>query len=270
MKPSAFEYSRPTSLGAALNELAAGGKPLAGGQSLGPMMNLRVARPGRLIEISRLSELRERRESEDAITFGACLTHAEIEDGGADPTRGFLTHVASRIAYRVVRNRGTMGGSLSHADPAADWLTSLTAAGATLRLEKRSGARQIDIRDFVLGAYTTALDADEILTAIAVPRVSAEARWGYAKLCRKVGELADAIGAVVIDAPRRYARVVAGSVGGAPLLLPGAARTVAETARAPDMSALTAELARLAPSLDAVKRQQVAVSLERAFAEALK
>lgn len=270
MKPAAFDYARPASLADALSELANGGKPLAGGQSLGPMMNLRVARPGRLIEISRLPDLRARRESADAITFGACITHAEMEDGGADPSRGFLTHVASRIAYRVVRNKGTMGGSLAHADPAADWLTSLTAAGATLRIERRAGARRIDIRDFVLGAYTTTLESDEILAAIEVPRASAESRWGYAKLCRKVGELADAIGAVFIDAPRGHARVVAGSVGGAPLLLPGAARTLAATAKAPDISALTAELASLAPSLDAIKRQQVAVSLERAFVEALK
>ena len=271
MKPAPFDYARPASLPAAFSELAAGGKPLAGGQSLGPMMNLRVAKPGRLVEIARLAELRERRESPGAVTFGACVTHAEIEDGGPDPTRGFLTHVASRIAYRVVRNKGTMGGSLAHADPAADWLTSLTAAGAVLIVAGPSGAtRRVAIGDFVLGAYTTALAPGELLIGIEAPRVSAEARWGYYKLCRKVGELADAIGAVMVDPTRGYARIVAGSVGGSPLILRGAARRLAETAAAPSASELAEEIGALAPRLDAVKRQQVVVCLERALGEALK
>jgi carbon-monoxide dehydrogenase medium subunit len=296
MKPVAFQYTRPANLACAIETLCAepGVKPVAGGQSLGPMLNLRLARPGALLDVSRLPELLSIGETAQSVTLGACVTHAAIEDGKTpEPMGGFIRHVAGGIAYRVIRNKGTLGGSLAHADPAADWLTALTAAGATLTIARRRAVneaptsifdrfrrkpgerpsavafRKIDIRGFVAGAYTTALEADELLTCVEIPKASSSVRWGYDKFCRKVGELADAIGAVVIDPERGYARVVAGSIGGAPLLLEKAARRVATTASAPTLADILDEVGSLAPRIEAVKRQHVAVCLERAIHEAL-
>ncbi len=297
MKPVAFDYTRPANLADAIETLSgeSGAKPIAGGQSLGPMMNLRLARPAALVDVSRLPELLSIGETAQSVTLGACLTHAAIEDGKTpEPMGGFIRHVAGGIAYRVIRNKGTLGGSLAHADPAADWLTTLTAADATLTIARRGAAnearpslfgrfrrkeeerpsaialRKIGVRRFVAGAYTTALEADELLISVEIPKASASVRWGYNKFCRKVGELADAIGAVVIDPERRYARVVAGSVGGAPLLLEKATRRLAATASAPPLADILDELASLSPRLEAVKRQHVAVCLERAIQEALR
>ena len=133
MKPVAFDYARPASVAEALRMLAgnAEAKVLAGGQTLGPMLNLRLAQPALLVDITRIPELAAVTEDADAVTIGATVTHAAIEDGRVtDPTGGFLRRVARGIAYRAVRTRGTIGGSLAHADPAADWLSCLTALGA--------------------------------------------------------------------------------------------------------------------------------------------
>jgi aerobic carbon-monoxide dehydrogenase medium subunit len=125
MKPAPLDYVRPRSLEeavAVLSDDSANAKIFAGGQSLGPMLNLRLARPGRLVDIRHLSELRAVHADSKFFSIGSTLTHAEIEDGAIeDFTRGLLPFVARGIAYRAVRNRGTIGGSLAHADPAADW-----------------------------------------------------------------------------------------------------------------------------------------------------
>jgi len=297
MKPVAFDYTRPANLAEAIEALCAdpGAKPIAGGQSLGPMMNLRLARPRALVDVSRLPELLLKSETARSVTLGACLTHAAIEDGETpEPIGGFIRHVAGAIAYRAIRNKGTIGGSLAHADPGADWLTALTAADATLTIAgpraanetpasiwdrfrrnpaKRPSAialRKIGIRRFVAGAYTTALEADELLISVEIPKASSSVRWGYVKFCRKVGELAEAIGAAVIDPERRTARVVAGSVGGAPLLLEKAARRLATTAASPTLADILDEVGSLSPRIEAVKRQHVAVCVVRAIEEALR
>jgi aerobic carbon-monoxide dehydrogenase medium subunit len=294
MKAAAFDYVRPSSLAEALSQIGggAGVKPLAGGQSLGPMMNLRIAKPDKLVDISQLAELNGQSETAGSAVIGACVTHAEIEDGKIrDPACGFLKHVAGRIAYRAVRNMGTIGGAIAHADPAADWLCALTATGATLivaePLAEHKGAwfswlrggpsspkgvrtRRIDIRAFITGPYTTSLRAGELLIGVEIPKASPEMRWGYVKFCRKVGELADAIGAVTIDPQRRFARIVAGAVGGTPLLLKEATRKLAATAAAPPFDEILNEIGEALPRLDAVKRQHVAVTVERAIAEALR
>jgi carbon-monoxide dehydrogenase medium subunit len=298
MKPAAFAYSRPDSLAQAVRDLSGAEgetKLIAGGQSLGPMMNLRLAKPSRLIDVSRLPELRGCSQSADHVSIGAAVTHAEIEDGVApDALNGLLRSVAGRIAYRAVRNKGTIGGSLAHADPAADWLAALVAADAwvvaarspvktqgrdsrffpgILSARRQSEPdvvyRKIAVDQLVLGAYTTSLAPGEVIARIEIAKRGGDVRWGYYKLCRKVGELADAIGAVVIDRERRYCRVVAGSVGGAPLALRAASSELAKTARAPQARAIDAELADLLPRLDPVKRQQLAVAVGRAILEAL-
>lgn len=229
MKAAAFDYVRPRSVAEACDLLAenADAKVVAGGQSLGPMLNLRLAQPPLLIDITRIAELGRVAETDGAVTIGATVTHAAIEDQkiGA-PANGFLARVASGIAYRAVRTRGTIGGSLVHADPAADWVSSLTALGAEILVVGPGGTpRRVSLADFVRGAMDVAIEHDEIVTGVRVPRLSQKARCGYHKICRKTGEFAEAIGVAVFDPDRGLCRVVAGAGGGRPVVIDGARGT---------------------------------------------
>ena len=227
MKPSQFEYERPADLAGVIaltrrEDIAI--KILAGGQSLGPMLNLRLVQPDVLVDITGIPELKRVEENTDAIIIGACVTHADIEDGRVpDVTGGALPEVARGIAYRAVRNRGTLGGSLAHADPSADWVASLAAIGAEVLIRGPAGRRSLAIGDFVTGAFEVALDPGEILEAVRIPRLSRSARWGYYKICRKTGELAQAIGAVLHDPERSVFRAVIGATESRPIVLSDAA-----------------------------------------------
>jgi carbon-monoxide dehydrogenase medium subunit len=127
--------------------------------------------------------------------------------------------VAGAIAYRAVRNRGTIGGSLSHADPAADWVSALPALGAKVKLRSTSGVRDLAIEDFITGALESALQVGEIVESVRVPLMRPSARWGYVKACRKAGEFAHAIAAVLIDPEAAEARVVIGAIDTVPIVL---------------------------------------------------
>lgn len=227
MKPAPFGYERPRDLQAALTLLADGEattKIIAGGQSLGPMLNLRLVEPQMIVDISGLAELKQVERRGDELVLGACVTHADIEDGRIpDVTRGAMQGVAGNIAYRAVRNRGTVGGSLSHADPAADWVSALSALGAKLTLRSLAGTRMVAMQDFILGALESALRAGEIVETIHVPVRPASAHWGYVKSCRKTGEFAHAIGAILIDPSAATARVVIGAIDSAPIVITNAA-----------------------------------------------
>ncbi len=220
MKPVAFDFAFAPDLAAAARLLAADAKPIAGGQSLGPMLNLRLARPPRLIDVSRTPDLRGASDDGDAIVYGAAVTHAEIEDGVVlDATPGWLASVARRIAYRAVRNRGTIGGSLAHADPAADWVNVLTALGAEAVLMKSGSQRTMALEQFFTGPFATALTPGEIIAAVRVRKRSARARWGYWKFCLKAGDFAKASAAVLIDPDRNETRVLIGAIERPPALL---------------------------------------------------
>ena len=227
MKPAPFGYERPRDLQAALavlSEAKTSAKVIAGGQSLGPMLNLRLVEPQLIVDIASLAELKQVERRGDELVLGACVTHADIEDGRIpDVTRGAMQGVAANIAYRAVRNRGTVGGSLSHADPAADWVSALSALGARLTLRSLSGARTVAMEDFIVGALESALRDGEIVEAIHVPAMPASAHWGYAKSCRKTGEFAHAIGAILIDPSAATARVVIGAIDSAPIVITYAA-----------------------------------------------
>ncbi len=225
MKPVAFDYARPRSVEAAVALLAERpeAKVLAGGQTLGPMLNLRLVQPELLIDITRIAEL-VRATEDDGLSIGACVSHAAIEDGRVgDVTDGFLPRVAHGIAYRAVRTRGTVGGSLAHADPAADWLSALLALGAELEIAGPEGRRRVALRDFVRGAMETDLAAAEIIVAIRVPRPNKGSRFGFHKICRKTGEFAEAIGVAAIDAGGGFLMAVGGG-SGRPILLDDPAR----------------------------------------------
>ena len=221
MKPVDFAYERPVALEDALTLLAQpGARVLAGGQSLGPMLNLRLAQPALLVDITAIDALQVAWRENGALIFGACVTHTEIEDGDLpDVTNGVMAAVARDIAYRAVRNRGTIGGSLAHADPAADWLTCLSALGADVIVAGVAGERRIPVASFVGGAFETTLQPGEMLRAVSVPALSANAQWGFYKFCRKEGDFAEAIGAVLQDG--ETARTVLGATNGAPLVVDG-------------------------------------------------
>ena len=260
MKAVAFTYQAPGSLADALARLGAGtdvAKTMGGGQSLGPMLNLRLTRPDAVVDVSRLTELREVAVTPDYVRIGACVTHAQIEDGVFEPLRGtMLQAVAGGIAYRAIRNRGTLGGSLAHADPAADWVVTMTALGAQIEIASAAGSRVVPMDAFMIGAYTTVLEEGELIAAVRVPPASADTRWGYQKLCRKTGEFAEASCAAYFDASRRFARIVLGALDGPPVVLRELTRAVAaQGADALTVQAVDEAIARATPDKDAIDRK---------------
>jgi carbon-monoxide dehydrogenase medium subunit len=227
MKPVAFDYERPTTLSDAamlLGQANGFSKVLAGGQSLGPMLNLRLAQPDLLVDITSIAEMTAVGEAQDDVEIGACVTHADIEDGRVpDHFAGLLRHVAGRIAYRAVRNRGTIGGSLAHADPAADWLSALSLLGADAIVWTRQGSRPVAVAELAVSSFTTVLKAHELIRSIRVPKLSAGARWGFYKFSQKAGEFAHAMGGVLHDPARGSFRAVIGAIETAPIVVADAA-----------------------------------------------
>jgi carbon-monoxide dehydrogenase medium subunit len=223
MKPAQFIYHRPVTLTESiglLNELPQDARVIAGGQSLGPLLNLRLAQPPHVVDISRLQELRGATNEGDTQAIGACITHAQIEDGEIpDVTCGLLRRVACAIAYRAVRNRGTIGGSMAHADPAADWLTTMLALDASVELRSATGHRRIRISDFVTGALQTAIQQGELVICVFISRLSRGARWGYAKYAKKPGDFAESMSVAVADRDRGIGRIVLGRRSEPPTLL---------------------------------------------------
>jgi carbon-monoxide dehydrogenase medium subunit len=274
MKAAAFEYLRPRDLGAAIQALAQSdgeAKLLAGGQSLVPMLNLRLARPRLLVDVSRLDALRAIEPTANGWRIGAAVTHAALEDARGRLAGGeMLCEVAGGIAYRAVRNRGTIGGSMAHADPAADWPLALAALGAAIVIRGGRGRRSVAAEEFMSGAFTTALADDELIECVEVPRLSGAARWGYYKFCRKTGEFPEASAAAVLDPERGIARVYVGALHGAPRALRQLARQLAsEGAAAASAAVLEQAVGQAAPELDAIERRMHAVAVARAIRKAL-
>jgi carbon-monoxide dehydrogenase medium subunit len=170
MIANSFEYSAPGSLKEALALVADGAKPLAGGMSLIPMMKLRLANPEHLVDIGRLAELNYIREENGSIHIGASVTHYDIETSpllmGKCP---LLAETASYIGDIQVRNRGTLGGSVAHADPSADYPAALQALEAQIVLTSAEETRTISAEEFFVDTFTTALEEGEIVTEIIVP-----------------------------------------------------------------------------------------------------
>lgn len=170
MIPNTFEYTAPTTLKDALALIGHGGKPLAGGMSLIPMMKLRLANPEHLIDIGRIAELNYVRESNGEIHVGANATHYDIQISplilGKCP---LLAETAAQIGDIQVRNRGTIGGSVAHADPSADYPASLQALEAKIVVTSSSGTRTVSAGDFFVDTFTTALEPEELVTEVIVP-----------------------------------------------------------------------------------------------------
>ena len=274
MKAPAVDYVRPHSLQEAvaiLSQTQGDALVIAGGQSLVAMMNLRLATPGLLIDIARLPELAAVADDADAVTVGACVTHAAIEDGQvADPSRGLMPRVAATLAYRAIRTRGTIGGSLALSDPAAEWPAVLTALDAEAMISGPSGGRSLKCTEFTTGIFETRLAPDEIIEGVRIPKLSAEARWGYLKLSRKSGEFASALAVVIVDRGRGHCRVVLGVANGAPLVLDDTSRLVSEGARGEIRGAVAADLDRATDRhFDEFQRNLHAVAAMRAVQQVL-
>ncbi len=270
MKAARFDYVRPPDVGEALAALAqaeGGGKLLAGGQSLGPMLNLRLARPSLLVDISRLEALARVDDIGPAFRIGAGVTHSRLEDLRGRLAGGeMLCEVAAGIAYRAVRNRGTIGGSIAHADPAADWPLALAALGATVNVRAVDGVRSIPVEQFVLGAFSTALRETEIIETVDVPKLSRAGRYGTYKFCRKTGDFAEASAAAVFDPERRCARVYLAAVRPVPVSLAAiAARVAREGQSAASGEAVARAIAEAAGDLDPVQRRMAASVTARAL-----
>jgi aerobic carbon-monoxide dehydrogenase medium subunit len=195
MKAAPFDYVAPRTVAEASASLAGpGAVAIAGGQSLLPMLNLRVALPDLLVDLGGLQELREITATAGMIRLGALTTHAAIEDGKLpDGFGGMMQKVASMISYRAIRNHGTIGGSMALADPAADWPGCLMALGATVRISGLKSSRSEPVDAFIRGQYSTSLSPDEIILGFDVPRPDAPLRWGFFKVVRKSGAFANSI-----------------------------------------------------------------------------
>jgi CO/xanthine dehydrogenase FAD-binding subunit len=225
MKPPVFEYQRPETLDEALSLLAerADAKPLAGGQSLIPAMNFRLAAPAILVDLGRLSGLRGVTASDaGGLRLGAMTTHAMVETSGLVAARApLLAETLPFIAHPQIRNRGTVGGSLAHADPAAELPAVMLALRATLVLRTLSGERQVQASEFFTGLFATALEPGELLTAVLLP-APARSGWAFEELARRHGDYAlVGVAAVLsLDAAGNCAdvRIALLSVGDGPVL----------------------------------------------------
>ena len=196
MYPARFEYHAPGSVEDALEILERYGdeaKVLAGGQSLIPLMKLRFASPRALVDINRIQGLDTISEDDGFLSIGALVRHADCEASPALQGRyGVLGDAAPQISDPIVRNRGTVVGSLAHADPQGDWGSALMAAGARLEVASSGGTRTIPLDELFQGPFTTSLQPNEIATAVQVPDPGARAGGTYIKLERKIGDYATA------------------------------------------------------------------------------
>lgn len=275
MKAAPFEYHVPRELPRALELLAQldDARILAGGQSLMPMLNLRVASPRHLIDLNRVAELSGIREEKDALVIGAMTRQRDIEFSDVVARRLPLFAEAVRsVGHRQTRNRGTFGGSLCHLDPSAELPLACMAMDAVLQVHSRRGQREIAMRDFPAGFMTPALEADEILTAVAVRPWTGRVGTAFLEYARRHGDFAVVSVAVLIelDARARVSRaaVTLGGVAPAPLRMDAAERAIIGT-RLDHASIATA--AHACREVDAMSdaffpgwyRQQVAHSLSQ-------
>lgn len=256
MKPAQFDYVKPARVADASASLcmnSTNAAAIAGGQSLLPMLSLRVAQPDLLVDISGLDELKETNATADTVRIGALTTHAAIEDGKlAEAFGGMMQKVASTISYRAVRNHGTIGGSVALADPAADWPGCLMALSAKVRISDGNGIRSEPIEDFVQGQYATTLGPGEIILGFDIPRPAARMRWGFHKVVRKSGAFASSIAFAVEQGRGGPVSIVLTAATTRPRALPAVAKRVAAGKNSEDelRAAIAADLAEHAPQDD--------------------
>lgn len=224
MTPKQFEYYSPTSLNEAIELLKTKeeAKVLAGGQSLLALMKLRLAAPKNLVDITKLQDLSYIREEKEALAIGALTIHDLVEQSAVIKSKfTLLNDAASKIGDQQIRNRGTIGGSACHADPAADFPTALTAADASFVIQGPRGRRTIQAKDMFVDIFTTAVEHDEVLTEIRLPYFEPRYGSGYIKHSRREGDFAIVgVGAVVSMEDNNVCkdvRIALGSVNNTPM-----------------------------------------------------
>jgi len=215
MKPSRFAYHAPATISESVALLAEHGddaKPLAGGQSLVPLMNLRLAAPSVLVDLNGIGELAYVFDDGVRLVLGAMTRHRVV--AGSDRVRAacpLLAHAASHIGYPAIRARGTIGGSLAHADPVSELPCVAMTLDAELVLASAAGRRSVPAADFFQGYFTTAIEPGELLVEVRFPQVGDGAGWGFAELARKAGDYA--LVAAASEVTVRHGKVVEARIG---------------------------------------------------------
>jgi carbon-monoxide dehydrogenase medium subunit len=238
MIPAPFDYTRATSAGHALDLLAEYGdeaKLLAGGHSLLPMMKLRLAVPAVLVDIGALDELAGIAIDGDDLVIGATTRHADV--AGSELVRAqapLLAWSAGQVGDPQIRHRGTIGGSLAHADPAADLPLALTAVGGSVELTGPGGKRTVAADDFFVGYFETAMEPDEMLTAVRIPRRPDEP-WGYQKFTRRSNDWA------IVGVAAVGGRVALANMGATPLRASAVEEALASGVAVAEAAALAAD-----------------------------
>jgi CO/xanthine dehydrogenase FAD-binding subunit len=194
MKPAAFDYVAPRSLNAAVEALAAAngdGKVMAGGQSLMPLLNFRMTRPNMVIDLMHIPGMSFIELRGDSVAIGAMTRHADLEFSDLIATKlQVMAAAMPHVAHLAIRNKGTIGGSLSHADPAAELPMLAVFYGATIRAQGPSGRRDIPAEDFFVSALTNCLDPAEIVFETEFPILTSHAGWAFEEVARRFGDFA--------------------------------------------------------------------------------
>ena len=283
MKPPPFAYECPRDVAGAVALLGAHGgdaRPLAGGQSLVPLLNFRLARPAVLVDLNRIAALGGIAACDGALRIGAMARQAAVE-ADARVARGWplLTEAIGHIAHPQIRNRGTIGGSLTHNDPAAELPAAMLALDAEMTAQGPARVRTIQAEDFFAGTMETALAPDELLTEVRVPALPEGTGWAFQEAARRQGDFALVAVAVLLrpdGAGGIDARVVVTGTGDGPARMPHAEAILAERGRDADACAAAADAAAEAsepaddPHAPAWYRQKLVAALtRRACREAL-
>ncbi len=269
MKPAPFRYHTPHSVDEAVALLAEvapnDGRVLAGGQSLVPMMALRLARPEDLVDINSIPELGRLVADSEWLSIGACVRHAAFHsEVVGNPLGALLSEVANHIAHYPIRIRGTFCGSLAHADPSSEWCLVAAALGAEIRAQSRRGTRTLATDAFFRGAMSTALAPDELLTAVRLPLLSADSVFGFYEFSRRAGDYA-------LSAALAVYRIEDGAIAEPRLALAGAEnnpRRIAEAEAVLNGARPTSEIFRkaahaAAEAIDPISDAQVSVGFRR-------
>ncbi len=282
MKPAAFDYIAPNSLEAAVEAIAAAngdGKVLAGGQSLMPLLNFRMTRPTVVVDLMHIPGMSFIELRGNAVAIGAMTRHADLEFSDLVAQKLPVMAAAMRhVAHLAIRNKGTIGGSLSHADPAAELPMLAVFYGATIRVQGSNGRRDIAAEDFFVSALTNCLDPDEIVFEIDFPVLATRAGWAFEEVARRFGDFALACIAVsfdVLDDKIAEARVAVMGVADTPRRLREAEQALKGARRGPEAAARFAEVVRscLSPPSDIhvsaeYRKNLIGALAERAFTAA--
>lgn len=282
MKPAAFQYHAPTSLPALLELLARypdDGKLIAGGQSLVPTMNFRLARPSHLLDANGVAALDYLRATPEALHIGALTRHAAFHRSVIDGPLGvLLSDVVQHIAHYPIRQRGTFAGSVAHADPASEWCLLTATLDATIVAQSQSGTRELRGSTFFQGIFSTQLRADEAITEVRLSCLDTAWRCGFYEYSRRAGDFALAMTLAALriqDGAIREARVGVGGVSDRPLRLPQVEKAL--VGHAPSDKLFTDAAALVAASIDpiedlhataAYRRDLVRATTRRALARA--